>query len=120
MTPSAFHQHQPIVRAAYMSHTRYALAIVFILLLQVVVPARQAAIALDKDDPELWAILAEIEADAESARVKAKIPGLSIAIVHDQDVLLATGFGYADLEKQIPADPHTVYRVGSVTKALYV
>ena len=77
-----------------MSHPRYALTIVFILLLHIVVPAQQAAIALDKNDPELWAILTEIEADAESARVKAKLPGLSIVIVHDQDVLLATGFGY--------------------------
>jgi CubicO group peptidase (beta-lactamase class C family) len=32
-------------------------------------------------------------------------------------VLLAKGFGYADLEKKIPADPQTVYRIGSVTKA---
>src|SRR5215510_16384185 len=42
---------------------------------------------------------------------------MSIVIVHDQDVLLAKGFGYADLEKKIPADPQTVYRIGSVTKA---
>jgi CubicO group peptidase (beta-lactamase class C family) len=49
--------------------------------------------------------------------VKAKIPGMSVVIVYDQDVLLAKGFGYADLEKKIPADPQTVYRIGSVTKA---
>src|SRR5262249_52395 len=59
----------------------------------------------------------EIGADAEDARVKEKIPGMSMVIVYDQEVLLASGFGYADLEKQIPADPQTVYRLGSVTKA---
>jgi CubicO group peptidase (beta-lactamase class C family) len=79
--------------------------------------AQQVAATLDKNDPELRAILAEIEADAESARLKAKIPGMSIVIVHDQDVLLAKGFGYADLEKKIPADSKTVYRIGSVTKS---
>src|SRR4026208_717051 len=100
-----------------MSHPRFALAIVLILLLQIVVPAQQAAIALDKNDPELRAILTEIEADAEKARLKAKIPGMSIVIVYDQDVLLAKGFGYADLEKRIPSDPQTVYRIGSVTKS---
>jgi len=99
-----------------MSYLRCALGIVLILLLHTVLSAQQAAIALDKNDPELRAILTEIEADAEKARVKAKIAGMSIVIVYDQDVLLAKGFGYADLEKKIPADPQTVYRVGSVTK----
>jgi CubicO group peptidase (beta-lactamase class C family) len=105
-------------KANYMSHARCALAIVLILLLHTVLPAQQAttAVAVDKNDPELRAILTEIEADAETARVKAKIPGLSIVIVHDQTVLLAKAFGYADLEKKISADPQTVYRVGSVTK----
>jgi len=100
-----------------MSHSRYALTIVLIFLLHPASPAQQAVPALDKNDPELRAILTEIEADAESARLKAKIPGMSIVIVHDQDVLLAKGFGYADLEKKIPADPQTVYRIGSVTKS---
>ena len=100
-----------------MSHSRYALTIVLIFLVHTASPAQQAGPALDKNDPELRAILSEIEADAENARVKAKIPGMSIVIVYDQDVLLARGFGYADLEKKIPADPQTVYRIGSVTKA---
>src|SRR5215471_10179399 len=99
-----------------MSHPRFALAIVLLFVFHTAVPA-QLSVALDKNDPELRAILTEIEADAESARLKAKIPGMSIIIVYDQDVLLAKGFGYADLEKKIPADPQTVYRIGSVTKA---
>ena len=102
----------------YMSHPRYALAIALIFLLHTALPAQQPPtiwskpVAVDKNDPELRAILTEIEADAEKARVKAKIPGMSIVIVYDQDVLLAKGFGYADLEKKISADPQTVYRVG--------
>jgi CubicO group peptidase (beta-lactamase class C family) len=99
-----------------MSHPRFALAIVLLFVFHTAVPA-QLSVALDKNDPELRAILTEIEADAEKARLKAKIPGMSIVIVHDQDVLLAKGFGYADLEKKIPADPQTVYRIVSVTKA---
>ena len=61
-----------------MSHPRYALTIVLVLLVHTVTPAQQAAIALDKNDPELRAILTEIETDAEQARIKAKIPGMSI------------------------------------------
>jgi CubicO group peptidase (beta-lactamase class C family) len=78
--------------------------------------AQQVAAPLDKNEPELRAILTQIETDAENARVKAKIPGMSIVIVYGDDVLLAKGFGYADLEKKIPADTQTVYRIGSVTK----
>jgi CubicO group peptidase (beta-lactamase class C family) len=98
-----------------MSHPRFALAIVLLFVFHTAVPA-QLSVALDKNDPELRAILTQIEADAEKARVKAKIPGMSIVIVYDQDVLMAKGFGYADLEKKILADPQTVYRTGSVTK----
>jgi CubicO group peptidase (beta-lactamase class C family) len=79
--------------------------------------AQQVVATLDKNDPELRAILTKIDADAEKARVKAQVPGMSIVIVHDQDVLLAKGYGYADLEKKIPADTKTVYRMCSVTKA---
>src|SRR5688500_2487178 len=100
-----------------MSHPHCALAIVLIFLLHTASPAQQLAVAVDKNDPELRAILTEIEAEADKARLKAKIPGMSIVIFYDQDVLLAKGFGYPDLEKKIPADPQTVYRVGSVTKA---
>jgi len=78
--------------------------------------AQRLGASLDKNDPALRAILTEIEADAENSRVRAKIPGMSIVIVYDQDVLLAKGFGYADLEQQIPAGTQTVYRIGSVTK----
>ena len=103
-----------------MSHVRCALAIVLVFLLHTASPAQYfppTAVTLDKNDPELRAVLTEIEADAENARAKAKIPGMSIVIVYDQEVLLAKGFGYANLEKKIPATPKTVYRTGSVTKS---
>src|SRR5215207_726529 len=80
------------------------------------VMARQVTAPLDKNDPEIRAVLAQIESDIEKARVANKIAGLSVAIVYDQDVLLSKGFGFADVDKKVPADPTTVYRVGSVTK----
>ena len=45
-----------------------------------------------------------------------KVVGLSIAIVDDQDIAWAEGFGFADREKSIPATPDTIYRAGSITK----
>lgn len=45
-----------------------------------------------------------------------KLPALSIALVDDQKVLWATGFGFQDRAKKVPATAETVYRVGSVSK----
>ena len=78
--------------------------------------AQQATAQLDKNDPEIRAVLAQIESDIEKGRQEKKLAGLSVAIVYDQDVLLSKGFGFADIDKKVPADQTTVYRVGSVTK----
>jgi CubicO group peptidase (beta-lactamase class C family)/D-alanyl-D-alanine dipeptidase len=45
-----------------------------------------------------------------------RLPALSIALVDDQKVLWAKGYGHADLKGQTPATAETVYRVGSVSK----
>ncbi|HXC93264.1 MAG TPA: serine hydrolase domain-containing protein [Geobacteraceae bacterium] len=47
---------------------------------------------------------------------KQQITGLSIALVDDQKVVWAEGFGYADKAKGIAATPDTIYRAGSISK----
>ncbi|WP_161493305.1 serine hydrolase [Zoogloea sp. LCSB751] len=47
---------------------------------------------------------------------KQSIVGLSVAVVDDQKLLWARGFGFADREKGVPATPATLYRVGSISK----
>ena len=45
------------------------------------------------------------------------IPGMAIVIVRDSDIILAKGYGYADVERKIPFDPDsTVIRIASVSK----
>jgi CubicO group peptidase (beta-lactamase class C family) len=44
------------------------------------------------------------------------VQGLSIALVDDQQVVWAHGFGYADVAKKLPAGPETIYPVGSIGK----
>ncbi len=44
------------------------------------------------------------------------LPALSVALVDDQTVVWAQGFGYADPQAKKPATAETVYRVGSVSK----
>ena len=48
---------------------------------------------------------------------KYQIAGASIAVVQDGRIVLAKGYGYADIEKQIPVSPsETVFRIGSISK----
>jgi len=46
----------------------------------------------------------------------ANVTGLSIALVDDQQVVWAQGFGYADKAAGIKAAPDTVYHLGSIAK----
>jgi CubicO group peptidase (beta-lactamase class C family) len=44
------------------------------------------------------------------------VNGVSVALVDDQEIVWAQGFGYADKAAQVPATKDTVYRVGSISK----
>jgi CubicO group peptidase (beta-lactamase class C family)/D-alanyl-D-alanine dipeptidase len=45
-----------------------------------------------------------------------ELPALSIAIIEDQQIVWAHGFGMADSKTKTPASADTVYRIGSVSK----
>jgi len=51
-------------------------------------------------------------------RIQARyaIPGLSLAVVKDGEVVWAEGFGVADQSTGAPASQETIYRVGSLAK----
>ncbi len=51
---------------------------------------------------------------AELAR--QRIPGMSVAVLRGDSLLLARGYGYANVEHHVPATDSTVYEVGSVSK----
>jgi len=64
-------------------------------------------------DAERWGTF---EAELENLRQLMKIAGMSAAVVKDGQVVWARGFGFADVEKGIPAAPETPYHLASVTK----
>ena len=72
--------------------------------------------AAHSDDPSDAARLARLETQLESLRQELKIPAYSAAIVKNQKVIWAKGFGYADVENKIPATEHTAYHLASLTK----
>lgn len=54
----------------------------------------------------------------DSLRVASRIPGLAVVILRDTTVLLARGFGYADLERKVPVTPDTPFNIASVAKPI--
>ncbi|WP_087025653.1 serine hydrolase domain-containing protein [Thaumasiovibrio subtropicus] len=46
------------------------------------------------------------------------VTGLSIALVKEQEILWAAGFGYADKRQKVKAEASTLYRAGSVSKLM--
>ncbi len=47
---------------------------------------------------------------------RRELPGVVVAIWHDDGLLLARGYGYADLERQTPMTPRHIFRVASHSK----
>ncbi len=54
----------------------------------------------------------------DSLRQAARIPGMSVAMVESGGVVLARGFGLADVARGIAATEHTPYNIASVSKPL--
>lgn len=63
------------------------------------------------------AALQNIEDKLESKRKELGIPGLSLVIVKDDQIIYMKGLGYKDFEKQVPVNADTQFGIGSATKA---
>jgi CubicO group peptidase (beta-lactamase class C family) len=48
---------------------------------------------------------------------ETKLPGLSLALVRGGEIVWKRGFGFRDLSCGLPATPHTLYAIASVTKS---
>jgi len=49
---------------------------------------------------------------------KWHIPGAAIAIMEDDELVYSRGFGWADIDKDIPVKPNSLFRIASVSKAI--
>jgi CubicO group peptidase (beta-lactamase class C family) len=68
------------------------------------------------DDPGVAQALRLVETWVEAQRMYEGIPGISAALVHDQEVVWEHGFGVADRERGTPATPETIYSICSISK----
>jgi len=59
---------------------------------------------------------AELSQTIQKGMKKHKVVGMSVALVDNDKIVWAEGFGYADKENNRLADANTLYKVGSITK----
>jgi len=61
--------------------------------------------------------LQSIEEKTEARRKELGIPGMSLVIVKDDQIIYVKGLGYKDYENKIAVTPDTQFAIGSATKA---
>jgi serine beta-lactamase-like protein LACTB, mitochondrial len=73
--------------------------------------------------PEPRSAAHTLTVDQARERVRAwlaekNLPGVSVAVGVDGNLVWAEGFGWADLEQRVPVSPLTRFRIGSASKGL--
>jgi CubicO group peptidase (beta-lactamase class C family) len=77
-----------------------------------------AAAAFGADAPDRQReMLGQLEAYAQTAQQQWSVPGFAIAVVKDDQVIYAKGFGVKRVGGTDPVDPDTVFQIGSTSKA---
>ena len=69
-----------------------------------------------RNDPEVESALRLIATWLDAERAYKQIPGLSVSVVHDQDIVWSDGFGNANREQQVKATAKTIYSICSISK----
>jgi serine beta-lactamase-like protein LACTB len=72
--------------------------------------AQQPQLAADKRT--------QIETAVAKMMSSTHVPGVSVALVENGRYEWASGFGFADLENNVPASEHTLFRLASISKSL--
>ena len=102
----------------------YSLLLIIILLTQAASPRLTQAQSVTKNTSSknrsvpnnIKKRFPRLEMQLEDLRNLLMIPGMSAAIVKDQKIIWARGFGFSDLENKVPATENTPYRIASLTK----
>jgi CubicO group peptidase (beta-lactamase class C family) len=75
------------------------------------------ALAAADDAPSLQE-LAAMEGVASAFMSAHSVPGLSVAVARDGDLLYQRGFGFADREKNERVTPAHLFRIASISKPI--
>src|SRR6186713_166748 len=95
-----------------MRHEWLVAAAIWIVVVASAVPVRGADTPAPED-----ATFAALEAYAKTAQQQWNVPGFAVAIVKDDHVVYAKGFGVKRAGGNDAVDPDTVFPIGSTSKA---
>ena len=87
-----------------------------LLLLTLIVMLTLPAYALS-EPTDLALKVEQLANELEAKRLEHHIPGMAIAVVKDDEIIMAQGFGVMDLQKNTPVTAETLFSIGSSSKA---
>jgi CubicO group peptidase (beta-lactamase class C family) len=87
-----------------------------IFLLILILMSTSPAFSDEQTKPDFSEAIRLIDTWLEAQRDYDHLPGISVAIVTDQEILWSKGYGMADLEKEAPSSPNTIYSICSISK----
>ncbi len=100
---------RPVLSAVTLSFARLGMVV----LLAALLPLRAAQPA---EHPEVRGAIRLFEAWLENQMSYRGLPGIAVGVVHDQHLVWARGFGFANLEQKVPVTPATKFRIASHSK----
>jgi CubicO group peptidase (beta-lactamase class C family) len=80
-------------------------------------PAQSQVSQAAATTPDITSIIEKYRQEIPQRMQQENIPGLSIAIVDDQGILWAEGFGYTDWNRRTPVSPDTLFSIQSMSKS---
>jgi CubicO group peptidase (beta-lactamase class C family) len=87
-----------------------------ILLLSAQLLIALAALGLNSRIHAQDAATAKVDAYLKAEMQRQRVPGVSLAVIKDGHLILAKGYGFANVEHQVPSKPETIYQSGSMGK----
>jgi CubicO group peptidase (beta-lactamase class C family) len=68
------------------------------------------------DHPQVQGALALLDRWIDAHQAYERVPGISVGVVLDQDLIWHRGYGQANVARKVPADADTLYSICSISK----
>jgi CubicO group peptidase (beta-lactamase class C family) len=81
-------------------------------------PREVASVTRSAPAPTWRGAVGQARQIVRTSLTEQNLPGLSVAVGVDGDIVWSEGFGWADLEKRVPVAPDTRFRIGTASTVL--